>query len=295
MGIPKRVRKTTGRHSLVDGIPFELPVVGKDSPVLVAVYTINLEKAKALLPPTEIHPLRIWKKALLVIAVIDYRYTSIGTYVEYSIGIACTHGWNPAPRFLPLIFQKHYGVGQYVVDLPVSSLVSVRGGKGIWGMPKHQGNLDFKICDDKISSQYDLDGQLCTYIEIEHPGKAWFPAKMQAANYCSFRGMMFKSTIYFNARTAFRLGGKAKAKFVIGDHPRVQKLKELEISDQPLFTAFIPTMAGVLDDHTESWFVHFDEPPESVGEGMESVVNLPLSEEWLAPPNAPVPGVSRND
>ena len=83
--------------------------------------------------------------------------------------------------------------------------------------------------------QYDLDGKLCTYIEIDNPGKAWIPVKARAANYCSFRGMLFKSLVYINVKTAFRLGSKAAAKFVIGDHPRVQKLKELGISDKPIF------------------------------------------------------------
>jgi hypothetical protein len=39
------------------------------------------------------------------------------------------------------------GTGQYIPDLPVSSEISVKGGKGIWGMPKHKSNLDFKITD----------------------------------------------------------------------------------------------------------------------------------------------------
>ena len=36
-------------------------------------------------------------------------------------------------------------------------------------MPKHQANLDFVIRDDKVWSQYDLDGQLCCRIEVDRP------------------------------------------------------------------------------------------------------------------------------
>ena len=36
-------------------------------------------------------------KAILLVAVIDYRDTNIGTYIEYSIGIGCTRGRRPAP------------------------------------------------------------------------------------------------------------------------------------------------------------------------------------------------------
>jgi len=37
--------------------------------------------------------------------VIDYRKTDIGSYIEYSLAIACTKGARPAPRLLPAIFR----------------------------------------------------------------------------------------------------------------------------------------------------------------------------------------------
>ena len=143
MGIPRRLKEERGRFALVDGIPFQLPVSTEKSPALMAAFSINADKAKALLPGNELHPFRLWKKGLLVITVIDYRITTIGKYIEFSIAIACTHGKRPAPRLLPGIFMKTFGTGQYVYDLPVSTEISVKGGKGIWGMPKHRASLDF--------------------------------------------------------------------------------------------------------------------------------------------------------
>ncbi|MFV9616430.1 MAG: acetoacetate decarboxylase family protein [Gammaproteobacteria bacterium] len=285
--LPKRIKSYIGRSALVDGIPFTLPVDAINSPALVAVFPIDAKKAKQFLPEG-IHPLRLWKKALLVVAVIDYRETTIGKYIEYSIAIACTHGAKPAPRLLPAIFTRWFKTGQYVIDLPVSSEVSVKGGKGIWGMPKHQANLNFKIENDQVSSQYDLDGKLVTYIEIKKPGKANFPVKTRASNYCSFRGMLMKSDVILDNKAGFNLFGKAKARFVIGDHPRLQALKDLEIGDA-MATVFLPSIHGTLDDHIESWFLHYDQMPEVVPEGIESVYNLTLSEEWLSPPAAPIP------
>jgi len=72
----------------------------------------------------------------------------------------------------------------------------------------------------------------------------------------------------------------------IGDHPRVRALKDLEINKDPIFTAFIPAANGVLDDHYESWFLSFPDPPRARPEGFESVIDLGLSEEWLAPPKS---------
>ncbi|MBX2808310.1 MAG: acetoacetate decarboxylase family protein, partial [Cellvibrionaceae bacterium] len=99
MAIPKRVKQLSGRYALVDGIPFQLPVTCTNSPAILAVFPINADKAKALMPH-EIHPFRLWNKGLLIITVIDYRETNIGKYIEYSIAIACTHGLKAAPRLL---------------------------------------------------------------------------------------------------------------------------------------------------------------------------------------------------
>jgi Acetoacetate decarboxylase (ADC) len=285
MSTPKRILQQSGRYSLVDAIPFQLPVACHKTPVLMAVFAINADKADALLPGNELHALRLWKKGLLVITVVDYQITNIGKYIEYSIAIACTHGRKRAPRLLPAIFMKHYDTGQYVFDLPVSTEVSVKGGKEIWGMPKHQANLNFEIADSKVSSQYDLNGQFGMLVEIEKP-KPWFPLSMGAANFCSFRGLLMKSSVYFKGKAGFSFLKKRSARLCIGGLERLQPLKNLEIENRPLLTAFIPNAEGILDDHFESWFLSFSQPPKTVPEGLESVVSLGQSQEWLAPPDA---------
>lgn len=284
MSIPKRVLNATGRYSLVDGIPFKLPITCEKSPVLMAAFPIDPEKARALMPGNEVFPLRVWNRGLLVITVVDYRVTTIGKYIEYSIAIACTHGSKPAPRLLPALLMKLYDTGQYVYDLPVSTEISVKGGKGIWGMPKHQASLDFIVRGDTVSAQYDCDGRFAMKIEIEKPGRTRLPINLGAINYCEFRGMMFKSYIYFRGEMRLALFKKAKATLTLGDHLRVKALKNLEIDPQPLFTAFIPEANGVLDDHCESWFVSCPQPPTVQPEGLESVVNLGLSQQWPPPP-----------
>ena len=285
MGKPKRLEEQAGRHALVDGIKFELPVRSEKSPALMAAFSINADKAQALLPGNELHAFRLWNKGLLLITVIDYRVTNIGKYIEFSIAIACTHGKNPAPRFLPGVFTRLFGTGQYVFDLPVSTEISVKGGKGIWGMPKHQASLDFIEGEEWISSQYDLDGQMLMRIDVERPRRAWLPLNMGATNYCAFRGMLMASYIYFKGKLGFSMFKKGAARLSIGNHPRMQPLKSLEISAQPLFTGYFPETQGILDDHFKCWFLSEAEPPAASMEGIESVSSLGLGEEWLASPN----------
>lgn len=285
MAIPKRIKRYRDRYALVDGIPYQMPIYAKNSPALMAGFSCDYEKANALLPGNELHALRLPNgRAVLLITVINYLDTSIGKYIEYSIAIACTHGRKPAPPMLPAMMMKTYGTGQYILDLPVSSEVSVKGGKGIWGMPKHQANLDFVITDDMVSSQYEKDGQFAFRIEIDRPTSPSFKLNIGTTNYCRYRNMLMASYIYFESKAGINLFKKANARLYIGDHPNVSYLRDLDINPDPFFTMFMPEANGVLDDHFDCWFMTYDEPPSRMPEGFESVFHLGLSEEWLAPP-----------
>lgn len=282
MRIPARVRRSTGRYALVDGVPFELPVDSRDTPALMAAFTIDADRGAEMLPGNELHPVRLpGGRGLLVITVVDYKTTDIGSYIEYSIAIACMRGSRPLPAPLALLLGR---AGQFVVDLPVSSEVSVKGGKGIWGMPKHQAYLEFDVGARAVASRYYLDGELAVGIEIRRPWFCGIPMAAGASNYCQFRGMLMKSNIHFRGRGGFNLPFTSSARLTISDHPRVAPLKALEVSHKPLFAAFLPDTRGTLDDHLESWFLSYERPPSTAPEGLESVADLGLSQEWLEPP-----------
>lgn len=285
MRFPRRMRWLQNQFALVDKIPFRLPVASKDSPVLFAAFSIDYDKAKALLPGKELHPFQLWKRGILAITVVNYQDTTIGKYVEFCIGIVCTHGRKAAPRLLPGFFTKRYGTGQYIYDLPVSTEISVRGGRLIWGMAKRQANLDFVIGDKTISSQYDLDGQLVMRIDVERPKKTWLPLHINGVGYGACRGLLTKSYVYLKGKGGVALFKKSSARLVMGDHPRMDPIKALDVSPRPLISGFLPTTNGILDDHFETWFLTHDQMPETPYEGLESMVDLGLSQEWLDPPD----------
>lgn len=300
--VPRRQERLRGQHAFADGIKYVMPVNSDDSPVLMAAFSINKRAAAAVLPGTEMRPFSLGGKGLLVVTVVNYKSTDIGKYIEYSLAIAITHGSRPAPPILPLLFQRTFKLGQFVVDLPVSTEVSVKGGKGIWGMPKHQANLDFVVTDSTVSALYEKDGKLGCYIEIERPAAPSplaLPLKLAASNYCVFRNMLWKSDIYFEAIGDIALGAQAKARLILGDVPGVEPLKELQVETKPVFTAWLPQAHGILDDHYEAWFLTAPTPLEAAalqgGDMLDSVTDLGRSQEWLAPPDrSRVPGAVSN-
>lgn len=284
MNIPDRVTQQNARFALIDGISFQLPVSCQPSPVILAAFSVDASAAAKLLPGNELFPLRLLEKGLLVITVVNYKGTNIGNYIEFSIAIACTHGSEPAPALLPTILTGHYQTGQFVVDLPVSTEISVKGGKGIWGMPKHQANLSFEEVNDAIVAQYESDGKLGMALRVPRPGGPAIPLSLSVASYAHFRGMLFKSYLYFEGKANVTLNKEKAAQLVLGDHPRVAPLHKLNIERDPVFTAYLPAAVGVLDDHFEGWFVTNASQVPELDEGLASVVNLGLGREWLPAP-----------
>jgi Acetoacetate decarboxylase (ADC) len=284
MTFSSRIRWLNGRYSNVDGIPFNMPVRTQTSPALFAAFAIDPDPAAELLPGQELQPVRILGHGLLVIAVVDYLDTTIGKYVEFCIGILVTHGRRRAPALPALAFRSLYGTGVYIYDLPVSTEISVKGGLGIWGMPKRQANLDYIVGDETVSTQYDLDGQLVVRLDIPRPRHASLPMTMNGVAYGGFRGMLYKSYVHLRGGTGVTLGGR-QARLLIGDHPRAEPLKRLDIRPMALATGFTPVVDGVLDDHIETWYLTSDSPPPVAPTGLRDVVDLTLSQQWLAPPD----------
>jgi hypothetical protein len=282
--IPRRLKRERGRYALVDGIPFQLPVTSTRMQALMAAFPIPVADARRVLPPS-VAPARLLRNGLLIVTVVNYQETVIGEYIEFSVAVACARRDSDPPPLVPFLLQGPFRFGQYVLDLPVSTEISVKGGRGIWGMPKHQANLDFVVTDDTASSQYDDDGKLGVYVEVSRPSGPRVPVSMGAANYCQFRGMLMKSDIYFRGRAEVGFLRGASAKLELGDLPRIHPLREMTIGARPVFTVFFPEAHGVLDDHVEGWFVPYASPPHAAPEGLETVVGLGYGREWLAPPN----------
>ncbi len=278
-----RTRWLAGRHANVDGIPFRMPVDTAGSSAFSAGFAVDAERAGELLPGEELHPLQLRGRGLLMVTVMNYVNTTIGSYVEFSIGIACSRGRGRRSSVLP--FSLVSGAGVYIYDLPVSTEISVKGGLGIWGMPKHQANLDFVVGEDTVSSQYDLDGQLVMRIDIPRPASARLPIRAAVAGYGDFRGMLAKSRMRMAGRAGSALARRAQTRLVLGEHERARALKRLCIHPVPLFTSYVPEMSGVLDDHVETWFHTYGRPPAPPATGLTAVAGLGLSQEWLAPPD----------
>src|SRR5437763_3511548 len=285
MPFPRRAGWLKGKYANVDGIPFTMPIATHDSPAMFAGFSIDAESAARMLPGQELHPVQLMGRGVLVLAVVNYVDTTIGKYVEFCIGILASRGYEPPSALSSMLFRGRKGTGVYIYDLPVSTEISVKGGVGIWGMPKRQASLDFLIGTDMVSTQYDLDGQLVMRLDIPRPANALVPLRLDGVGWGDARGMLCKSYTHLQCKVGFHPGGGGKARLLVGDHPRMDPIKRLDINPRALFTGFAPRIEGVLDDHVETWYLTADSPPAAPVNTLREVADLTLSQQWLDPPD----------
>lgn len=278
-----RTRWLRGKHANVDNIPFRMPVETRSSPAIFAGFSIDPDAAQALLPGQELQIVRAFSRAILIVATVNYQDTTIGRYVETCLGVVCTHGRGKPLPLAPLALPFLYGTGVYIYDLAVSTQISVKGGLGIWGMPKRQGNLDFVETPGSVSSQYDFEGQIVSRLDVPNRPPR-LPFAFAGSAYGTFRGMLTKSRISGRGRVGLGLGATS-TRLLLGDHHRAEPLKAMDIDPTALFSGYAPAFKGVLNDHIETWFLTSDNPMATSETGMKDVMELKLSQEWLAPPD----------
>lgn len=127
----------------------ELPIQYRDLSAVFAFFSISPARAEALLQHTPLVPVRFLSgTAIAAVSFFDYRDTSIGPYRECGVSLAVVPRGQRQPR-LPFLHvfraARHGDVGSHILDLPVTSEVADVGGRELWGYPKFQTKIEFRL------------------------------------------------------------------------------------------------------------------------------------------------------
>ena len=179
------------RYSLVDGIPFELPVASHHSPALMAVVQHRRRPGgQACCPGSELHPLRLpGGRGVLMITVIDYTSTNIGKYIEFSIAIGVTHGLRPAPAVAAACFSR--GTTRWASTCTTCpsaprSLSRVAKASGVCPSTRPTSTFASTLRRCRASTILTVSW-LCASLSASPAGPVC-PLRMGSANFCQFRG-----------------------------------------------------------------------------------------------------------
>lgn len=128
----------------------ELPMFFYDVSARIINFFVEAGRTLPMLEGTGLEPVRFFgDKALVSLAFLRYREVSIGGYDEVFITIMVVPGEFPKPRFPYANFLRLQGarwtMGGYVLEMPVTILQARAAGREIWGYPKFEIEIPFRL------------------------------------------------------------------------------------------------------------------------------------------------------
>lgn len=216
----------------VQGVRLRSPVRIRSARAAAATYLVHADRARALVAGTGLDLVAAAGRTPLVLALVEYRDTDLGTYAE--VGVA--------------LLARHRGrTGPYVHQLPVTQAFTMEAGRALWGLPKWLARTELAIegrharahlADD--SGRHVLTAVLRTLpvpLPVTLPGAVTALAPHPGGVYAS--------------RVRARVGGVRigrGASLVLGrGHPMADELRALELPRRPLAVVTADRVAFEID------------------------------------------------
>lgn len=120
--------------------PVGVPILYRQARSVLAVFRVKASAVSPLLEGTGLTPVPLFDgEPAVVVALFDYRDTSIGPYHEAAVATFVVPPGLPVPPHpvIQLLLPPRWRtVGLYIFDLPVTTQVANAAGRELWGLPK---------------------------------------------------------------------------------------------------------------------------------------------------------------
>jgi hypothetical protein len=229
---------------VIQGREVTLPCVVRDASSGAATFLVSAREARAMLPDDAFEPVEYLPgRALLSLAVIDYRDNDLGDYNEVSIAFSVRE--RGAPRGVPWLGSwldlLRGRLRTYIHWLPVDQAFTREAGETIWGFPKTVEKIDFDYAADRAACRLEAGGRHVLTFSLPRGGARTLPDS-EMVTYTHIHGVPHR-TRFVSGATGFgvRLGG---ATLALGDHPYADRLRALGLPRRPLMCTWMEHMHG---------------------------------------------------
>jgi hypothetical protein len=212
----------------------DLPVLYQDSTAVFAFFGCDRDSVSALLPPGRLAPALTWRsRAIVGLALFEYRTTSIGRYNE--VGLAVPVAWKkgpvPACPAIDLLRNAYVRrVGYYIVDLPVTTETACSAGRELWGYPKFVTPIEFALHKKQLHCRLHDPGKKEAIMTLA--GKPGPGLPCPALDLVTFEcvGDQDRRTI-IHTRGGGRVHGPGSVRLHLGAsaHPMAKRLRRLAL------------------------------------------------------------------
>jgi hypothetical protein len=226
----------------IQGREVRLPCVVRDASVGAASWIVPAAAARRLLPGPELEVAEVLPgRALLGIALVDYRDNDLGDYDEVSIGVfARPRGQRAGLPWLGSALDLARGrLGVYIRHLPVNQSFTCEAGRRIWGYPKTVQTIELTLSGDRMHGRLVYDGEHALTLSLPRRGARTLPER-ELVSYAYVEGVAHRIPATQGAEGfGVRLGGAA---LELGSGPVADELRSLGLPKRALMTTWMERM-----------------------------------------------------
>lgn len=226
----------------IAGQTVTMPCLVRDASAGTAIFDVDADAARALLPeqfpPVETAPGR----CQLVIAVIDYRDNDLGDYLEVGITFFVT----PAAVTTGAPAGGDGEVGTFITRLPVNQQFTCDAGRTIWGFPKTVEDITLDYGDTAITCTLRMDGQLVLRLTLPRGGTDDMP-QAPMTTYTLIDGVPHQTSFSQGGDGSQVVLGDDGVTLELGDHPVAKELAGLGLPAPAQMSTWTEHMRGSFD------------------------------------------------
>jgi hypothetical protein len=233
----------------IQGRTLTLPVEVRDADSWAAQFLVPLAAAQAIVDPTGLEvatPLP--GRAVVNIAVVDYRDTDLDAYHEVAIAFLVrpenTLGGSMSDRMREFARGE---IGVYIHQLPVTQTFTLEAGRTIWGYPKFLADIDIKREKGRVTCTLTHADVHVLTLRMKERGPIRLPQR-DLPTYSLRDDVLRKTGWEQSAPVRARLSG---AKLTLGDHPIAAELRTLGLPKRALLCSTMLGMKATFGAATE--------------------------------------------
>jgi hypothetical protein len=254
------LRKNTQPLKISDEISkdFSFPTFYNNVSCGIGIFMCSYEKALQLLPHPSMKPVKMpGERAVVVFSCYEYKNVmNMNPYNEIAMTIPLLMDGGLSVPILPLVSKAFKNFGYHVFSMPVTSEENRIRGQKLWGIPKVTERLDIKQ-KDGFSTTVAFDSNDREYFRLRIPMDGKPQSFDETGHLYSIRDndiikaqTNFKGDFKVNKHMGLLLSKDKKSNsplLTLGDSPRAEVLKSLEIEESVFQTRWTPSMEACFD------------------------------------------------
>ena len=235
----------------VQGQTVSLPVVVRDASSGTARFLVDLTAARDMVRLEGVEPEEFLPgKAMLSLAMVDYRDNDLGTYNEFSIAffVRESRAARGVPFVSPWARMMRGQVATFICHLPVDQAFTCEAGRRIWGFPKTVDDVSINYADGRARCRLVMDGQLVLELDTPRGGSRALP-ESELWTYTALAGRAHK-TSFRSASRGFGVSRGSQTSVRLGTHPIAAQLRALGLPKAPLIGMWMENFSATFGGPT---------------------------------------------